>query len=116
MKIIVAGGRNFEDYELLKEKLDYFLKDLENPIIISGTCKGADKLGERYAKENNLRLELFPADWSIGKHAGILRNVEMSKVADGLVAFYDGESKGTKHMISETKKRNLKVKVVYYES
>lgn len=116
MKIIVAGGRDFDSYSLLKEKLDLYLKNIENPIIISGTCKGADKLGEKYAKENDLVLELFPANWGeYGKAAGMIRNKEMSKVADGLVAFYDGRSKGTKNMIEEAKKMNLKIRIVYYE-
>jgi hypothetical protein len=60
-----------------------------------------------------LKLENYPANWrQKGKQAGYLRNQEMAKKADALVAFWDGESKGTKHMIDIAEQMGLKVNVV----
>jgi len=101
-RIIIAGSRNFNNYELLKEKCDYYLKNkqADEVIIVSGTARGADQLGERYARERGLQIESYPANWTkYGKRAGYLRNQEMANVADGLIAFWDGKSRGTKHMI-----------------
>ena len=117
MKIIIAGSRCFNDYNLLKNKCDYLLSNTnKNTIeIVSGTCNGTDKLGEKYAKENNLKLTLFPADWnSFGKSAGYIRNEEMAKYSDALIVFWDGKSKGTNHMIDLAKKYSLIVKTILF--
>lgn len=115
MRIIIAGGRNFNDYDLLFktcEKLLIFQKDIE---IVSGTANGADRLGERYAKIKKYQLKQFPANWDkYGKSAGYKRNEEMAIYADCLIAFWDGESKGTKHMIDLANKQGLKVRIIYY--
>lgn len=64
-KVIVARCRDFADYELLKEKCDFYLqnKKPENIVIVSGHASGADALGERYAQERGFGLETYPADW-----------------------------------------------------
>ena len=100
-RVIVAGSRSFSDYEMLKYYLDKVLANVKDPIeIVSGHARGADALGERYAKERGYGLITFPADWaSFGKLAGFRRNVQMARYADALVAFHDGESRGTQHMI-----------------
>lgn len=114
MRIIVAGGRDFNDYELLKEKLDNESLSSED-IIVSGDARGADKLGERYAKENCMWCTKYPAKWDkYGKSAGYIRNAEMATNADALIAFWDGKSKGTKNMIDLANKHGLKVTVVMY--
>lgn len=114
-KVIVAGGRDFADYDLLKSKLDNLLVN-RNPVeIVSGTARGADKLGEFYAKRSQLAVALFPADWDLyGKSAGYRRNEEMAEYADALVAFWDGKSRGTKHMIDLANKSGIQVRVVNY--
>ena len=114
-KVIVAGGRDFADYDLLKSKLDNLLVN-RNPVeIVSGTARGADKLGEFYAKRSQLALALFPADWDLyGKSAGFKRNAQMADYADALVAFWDGKSRGTMHMINLAKSAGLQVRVVNY--
>jgi hypothetical protein len=118
-KVIVAGGRRFDDYELLKECLDMLLMLYVlygyKIVIISGTAKGADKLGERYAKERGYGLIRMPADWSIGKSAGYRRNADMADIADASVCFFDGESRGTGHMINLSKSKGLDCRVVEYE-
>ena len=119
IKVIIAGTRDFNDYAFLKKNLDYFLQGInpnnEEIEIVSGNARGADKLGERYAKEHNLPVRLFPANWDkYGKRAGYLRNQEMANYADVLIAFWDEKSKGTKHMIDIAKKQGLTVIVVGY--
>lgn len=131
-KVIIAGGRDFNDYQLLKEKCLYYLQNkLPNVEIVSGTANGADKLGEQFGEEHNLNIERFPAKWkllegdfpiSIGtngygkkynKLAGHNRNREMYEYADALIAFHDGKSTGTKNMIETSKKlRGGKFKVI----
>lgn len=93
--------------------LKYF--DLSKVEIVSGTARGADRLGERFAHEFGCKLKQFPADWSKGRQAGMLRNIEMGNYADALVAFWDGKSRGTKFMIDYAKKKKLKVKVIRYD-
>ena len=117
MRVIIAGGRDFNNYELLKEKVDYMLSnktkgDIE---IISGTANGADKLGEKYAEENGYKLTKFPADWEIyGKRAGYVRNEEMASYATHCICFWDGKSKGTGHLINLSKKEKLNLRVIRY--
>lgn len=116
-KVIVAGCRDFDNYELLKEKCDYFLQGekKKDVVIISGHASGADALGERYAQEHGSLLETYPADWKVlGKAAGPVRNAKMAEVADALIAFWDGKSWGTKNMIDTAQKHNLQVAVVRY--
>ena len=119
IKVIIAGTRDFNDYAYLKKNVDYFLQGInpnnEEIEIVSGNARGADKLGERYAKEHNLPVKLFPANWDkYGKRAGYLRNQEMANYSDVLIAFWDEKSKGTKHMIDIAKKQGLTVIVVGY--
>ena len=119
MKLIIAGGRDFSDYDLLKNTLDDFLADKVDVEIISGGARGADELGERYGRENHLLIVRFPANWDLyGKSAGPIRNENMAEYAsddDGsLIAFWDGKSKGTKNMIDTAKKYKLKVLIVNY--
>jgi len=112
MKVIIAGSRGFNNYETLCKVCDYMLSKQKEIEIVSGTASGADKLGELYAKLNEHSLKKFPADWdNIGKSAGYVRNEQMAKYADALIAFWDGKSRGTKHMIDLATKYKLKVKV-----
>lgn len=117
-KVIIAGSRNFNDYDLLKSVCDELLSlkiHSHEIVIISGTAYGADKLGEQYADEYGFKVERYPADWgTYGKSAGYRRNEEMAKIADALIAFWDGESKGTMHMINLAERYNLQVHVEKY--
>ena len=119
-KIIIAGSREFNDYELLKKKLTYFLKSRnlkpEEIEIVSGGARGADRLGERFALEHNIKIKQFIPDWErYGKSAGIRRNVEMGKYANACVVFWDGKSRGSKHMIDIAIKEGLELEVIMYE-
>lgn len=118
-KVIIAGGRDFNDYELLKRKCDYYLSNIDSKVdivIISGCAFGADTLGEKYAMEKNYYLDKHPADWDkYGKSAGYRRNKEMVDIASAAICFWDGKSKGTKHTIDLCKEKGIPCKVVRYE-
>lgn len=112
--VIVAGTRTFTDYALLERKLDAVLTRLGSDIVIvSGRSKGADQLGERYAKERSLYCVYVPALWNVhGRAAGPMRNRAMLKIATHVVVFWDGESKGAKDLIEEAEKRGLPLRVI----
>ena len=96
-RVIIAGCRDFADYELLKEKCDFYLqnKKKEDIVIVTGQAFGADALGERYAQERGFQLETYPAAWKAhGRAAGPIRNAKMASVAHALIAFWDGKSRG----------------------
>ena len=122
MNLIIAGERDFDDYALLCKSLDHLLKNTDKSTItvFSGQAKGADYLGERWAKSKNPRILIrqFPADWDKhGKKAGILRNQEMLDAgASHLVAFWDKSSRGTKDMIDRATKAGIVVRVVDYST
>lgn len=117
-KVIIAGGRDFSNYALLKAKVNALLVNKRNNhkiVIVSGTARGADKLGEQYARENDFEISSHPADWdAYGKSAGYRRNAEMAQEADALIAFWDAKSRGTKHMIDLAEKHGLAVRVINY--
>jgi ABC-type enterochelin transport system substrate-binding protein len=113
MKLIIAGGRNFTDYQKLKKICDYILQNQTSIEIVSGGCRGADKIGEQYSKEKGYSLKRFPANWNrYGKAAGPKRNKQMANYADALIAFWDGKSRGTKNMIDLSKSVNLKIRII----
>jgi hypothetical protein len=98
MRVAIIGSRNFNNYELVVDTL----KEYENNItlIVSGGAKGADTLGERWAKEKNKEVLIFHPDWNkYGKSAGIIRNKDIIENSDIVFAFWDGISKGTKNSI-----------------
>jgi len=115
-RLIVAGSRNFNNYELLKQKCDSLLSQkrlTHSIVIVSGTARGADTLGEQYAHERGYAVERYPADWEHdGKAAGPIRNSQMAAHADALMAFWDGKSRGTRDMIEKAKEHNLPVRIV----
>jgi hypothetical protein len=119
-KVIIAGSRGFSNYKLLREKCNEYLREKRkdyNIIIISGGARGADFFGEKYAQDEGFPLEIYPANWNkFGKSAGFRRNEQMAEVADALIAFWDGKSHGTKHMIEIMENKKLLVKVVNYET
>jgi len=117
MKIIIAGSRSFTNYHTLSTHLDHLFSRCKSSVsIVSGHAQGTDRLGERYADEHKLVVHPFPVtaeDWKrIGKSAGYRRNKEMAQFADALVAFWDGSSRGTSHMIDLAREHGLRVRIV----
>ena len=112
MITIIAGSRTCNDYNILLSAISSI--DWIPSTIISGTARGADKLGERWALENNIQLVRFPAQWNkYSKRAGFIRNEDMAKKADALIAIWDGYSSGTKSMIELAKKYKLVIYITY---
>jgi|SRR3984957_20973461 len=117
MRIIIAGSRDFTDYNLLERTMDNLTAKLDTVVILSGAAKGADELGEKWAFKNWFRVERFHADWHThGKAAGHIRNSEMIAASpDCLVAFHKNNSPGTRDIIDKAKKAGLIVKIIVVE-
>ena len=115
MRIVIAGSRGFTDYQIAKAYIDFCLSNIrrENEIVIlSGGAKGADTLGEQYAKENGFEIERYLADWdTYGKSAGPRRNRIMAEVCDCVICFWDGESRGTRSMIEYAKEYGKPIRI-----
>lgn len=117
-KLIVAGGRTFNDFIRLSDVINTLANtvyDKKAVSIVSGMAGGADRLGYKFAKDNGIVVYEFPADWARhSRSAGYIRNVEMGTFANGLLAFWDGESRGTKHMIDYMRSLGKPVHVIQY--
>lgn len=123
-RIVICGGRHFNDYEQLKTTITNFLKqrkiEIENVEIVSGHCQGADILGEQYAKEYGLNLTIFPADWQRYKRkAGPIRNKQMIEYImqtenKAVIAFVSENSKGTKQTVLLAKRAGIFVVETHY--
>lgn len=116
MRLIIAGGRTFTNLALMTEKLDHLIHKTDEPItVISGTARGADQLGEKYAELRGYEVEQYPAQWDVyGRSAGYKRNEQMAGVATHCVVFWDGHSRGSKHMIDLAQTHGLELRVVRY--
>ena len=115
MKIAIIGSRTFKDYELLKTVLNYHKNKIE--IIISGGAFGADSLGKKYAKENNIPITKFLPDWKKhGNSAGFVRNKDIIYASDYIYAFWDGVSKGTKNSIEWCHKYKKSYTVIFFDN
>lgn len=116
-KVIVAGSREgFEEGQVWAALSHDLVEEIPELEIVSGGARGPDSFGESWAYEANVDVKRFPADWDThGKKAGILRNVEMSRYADRLIAFWDGKSRGTQHMIRIMSDLKKPVTVYYNE-
>ena len=113
MKLAVIGGRDFEDYDLLKKNLDE-IKNIH--CIVSGGAKGADLLAEMYASSHDLPVKIFPANWDkYGKKAGFKRNKQIVEECDYLIAFWDGVSRGTQNSIELCEKNRVPYLIVNYD-
>lgn len=114
MLLVIAGSRTAKESHVRQALMRCpWTKDITR--VISGTAHGADKFGEKFAKENNIEVIQFPADWDkYGMSAGPRRNREMAENADALLAVWDGISKGTHSMLNYAKKYGLKIMIYYY--
>lgn len=110
---MIAGSRTFNNYAKAQKIISDYLRKYyldKEIVVISGGCRGADKIGEQYARENGLKKITFKAEWEkYGRAAGPIRNEEMAKIADCVICFWDGKSAGTKSMINLAKKYNKQV-------
>ncbi|MCD8083858.1 MAG: DUF2493 domain-containing protein [Clostridiales bacterium] len=117
---LVAGSRTFRDYDLMRRSLDYLLSLQQKVVIVSGGARGADTLAEQYAKERGYDLRVFPAKWNeYGKIAGMIRNEEMQQYIAksnnrGIVAFWDGKSRGTAQNFELAQKYKNPVRLIRF--
>ena len=114
MNVIIAGSRTCTDMKCL----EFTIKNWPIKItkILCGGARGADELGKQWAHNHKIPVSLYPANWSkFGIYAGHLRNIEMTRYADALIALWDGKSPGTDHMIKIAQKKGLEVNIAFLE-
>lgn len=110
MRTIIAGSRGITDYAVVEEAVR--ASGFTPTVVLSGAARGVDRLGERWAREHDVLCQCHPAPWKeMGRRAGLLRNEVMAGMADALIAIWDGESRGTKHMIETALAKGLTVYV-----
>lgn len=113
MRVIIAGSRVITDYAMLCQAVEQSGFSISR--VLSGMATGVDTLAIRYAREHGLPLDPFPAQWNkFGRSAGYRRNAQMAEKADALIAVWDGQSPGTRHMIEVAKPQGLKVFVALH--
>lgn len=119
---LIVGSRSYTDYASFKAKCDALLADKADIEIVSGGASGTDAMAERYARELGYSLQIFPAEWSrYGKRAGYVRNREMHSYIStfperGVIAFWDGQSKGTAQSLPLSKEFDNPIRVVRIDS
>ncbi len=115
-RIVIGGCRNFNNYDYFKRCADECIFKLPKNIkitIVSGYCRGVDSLAERYAKENNYKLDIFLADWEkYGRTAGPCKKKKMVASAQVVLALWDYKSKGTKNLIENARLYKRKLFIV----
>ena len=117
-RVVIAGCRDYDNYNEAKEYIEFCISKIKkehNLIFVSGGCRGADLLGERFAYENGYQIERYPAEWEkYGRAAGPKRNMKMAEISDFIICFWDGYSKGTKTMIDYARQLNkpIRIKVI----
>lgn len=120
MRIVVAGGRNYQDKKAFDSKLNDVMQRFPDATLISGHARGADTLAEVYAAEHNVPIEVFKPEWNtFGRYAGLVRNRQMLEYAAReespmLVAFWDGSSRGTLNSINIARDLGITVEIVEY--
>lgn len=113
MRVIIAGGRDFTDFDYFKAYMNTIPPWVEISEVVSGGATGVDSLAIEWATMYNIPYKVFHAEWDrLGKRAGPIRNAEMAVYADGLIAFWNGESKGTKNMIDQMARKGTWIYVV----
>lgn len=116
MKIAVIGSRDYVNYDEAKIYIEKCIRETgaESIVILSGCCRGADMLGEKYAEEKGYEVKRIKPEWDkFGRAAGVVRNKKIAVEADLVICFWDGNSKGTKITLDQSKKLNKKVMIKY---
>lgn len=113
IRVAVVGSRDFANLDLVRMVVDR-LGEGDGVIIISGDARGVDRTAQEEAASIGLVVEVYPAEWAIhGKSAGYVRNVDMVKRADKVIAFWDGQSKGTRFSIEQALKQQKRLEVFF---
>lgn len=113
MNLIIAGSRGFSDDSYAHPIIDHLHAKTPFTSVICGMARGADLVGKRWAESRGIPVQEFPADWKRYRNAaGPIRNEQMAEVADAVLVFWDGASRGSRHMADIAKALNLKLCVV----
>jgi hypothetical protein len=129
MKVIICGARDIEDYDLIEKAVEE--SGFKITEVISGGAKGADSLGEQWAKKNKVKINLKKAEWDNLElpggeirerynqwkkcneryvwNAGFLRNTDMVKEADACIAIQVEDTNGTQDTIKKAKEKGIPV-------
>lgn len=119
-KVAIVGcrdkdGKEWDDFQFLVNKMIDMFENLDYAVI-SGGARGADKLAKEWCKSytaGKVYIE-YPADWNkYGRQAGILRNTEIIRAADEVVAFWDGKSTGTRDSIRKAQQLKKDTHIFY---
>ena len=114
MKLAIVGSKTFTNYDYLVQSIKDNFNILEITEIISGGAEGADTLAERFAEENKIKITVFEAEWTkYGRPAGMIRNKDIIKNCDYVIAFWDGKSPGTKDSINLSIQKKKFCKIIY---
>lgn len=106
MRVAVIGSRDLRVTDLGK----YLPAEVSE--IVSGGARGIDTCARRYAEQNNIKLTEFLPDYDrFGRGAPLRRNITIIENSDLVLAFWDGESRGTKFVIDQCKKRGKPIKI-----
>lgn len=109
MRVLVCGGREFSNKELIFKTLDAVKRKYpEELLIIHGAASGADLFAEAWAKDRQVPYLGIPAEWlKYGRKAGPIRNKYMADNCnlDACVAFAGGN--GTKDMLERVRKLGI---------
>lgn len=123
IKLIIAGGREFNNQQIFQQGVNDCVADLldlntNTLAIVTGMARGADRMGYEFAMLNGLKVYEFVPKWQVNgvtdRSAGHKRNAEMGNFSDALLAFWDGQSRGTSHMIQYMQNLNRPVYVIRY--
>lgn len=113
MKIAIVGSRSVSDYDLFSTKVREALSGLQVDEIVSGGALGVDTFARRFAAENGITFREIKADWrTYGKRGGFIRNGEIVRLVDFVVACWDGVSHGTRDTIERTKAAGKPLRII----
>lgn len=107
MRVAVIGSRNTDDRieDLIRDNLPPYTTE-----IISGGAKGVDEAAKHVAAALGIPFREFLPDYdTYGKRAPLVRNDRIIDYADMVLAFWDGESPGTKYVVTSCLKRSKRV-------
>lgn len=113
LTVAIIGSRNITDRNFIYSKLDKIFLNRKPDLVVSGGAKGPDTLGVMWARDNSVEVKEFIPDWAkYGRGAGFKRNTQIVEAANLVIAFWDGESRGTKDSIDKAKKLNKRVEII----
>jgi len=112
MRVLVCGGRDFNDANLVEETLNNIHEENTITNLVHGGARGADTLAGDWANSRGIDVTYCPAKWDLyGKSAGMIRNAYMLTLNPDLVVAFPG-GKGTANMVNLAKKRGVSVIVI----